>query len=71
MDLRNIQKKIAQSPLLSDVERTYWSETIVKLNPTAVARLERVLTEAAKLPWNQEIKDQNDKVRNESLSISQ
>ena len=55
MDLQTLQHKVETSPLLADSERAYWSGNLVHMNAEQLEKLEKILTEAEGLSWNEEM----------------
>lgn len=55
MDPQALQLKVQTSRLLADAERAYWLETMPRMTPPQLKKLETILAEAESLPWNEEM----------------
>ena len=53
MDLNTLRSMVQKSRLLTDQERTYWSSHLEQMNPEQISKLERILAEAASIPWTE------------------
>ncbi len=51
MDLSLLQKKVETSKLLTETERSYWTENLPTMNEQQIQKLDQILTEADGLPW--------------------
>jgi hypothetical protein len=52
MDLVSLTKRINQSRLLTEAERTYWRSNVERMTPEQIEKLEAILGEAEQLVWN-------------------
>ena len=55
MDIALLAAKVQTSPLLSDAERQYWISNLPHMTPPQILKLERILTEAEGLTWNDDM----------------
>lgn len=55
MDLDALAQAVRDSKLLTEQEKTYWTERLPRMNPDQIAKLNRILSEASSIPWNEQI----------------
>ncbi|PIR52543.1 hypothetical protein COU76_05815 [Candidatus Peregrinibacteria bacterium CG10_big_fil_rev_8_21_14_0_10_49_10] len=55
MDLSRLQKLIDRSHILTEAERTYWTQSLPKMNEMQQERLEQILTKAKQIPWTEQV----------------
>tara|TARA_Y100000310_G_C20604366_1_gene774750 strand:- start:191 stop:412 length:222 start_codon:yes stop_codon:yes gene_type:complete len=57
MKSERMQKLIAESNILTEAERTYWSQSLPKMNEQQLGRLEEILTKAQQIPWTKQVQN--------------
>ncbi len=55
MDLPTLQAKVIASRLLTEQEKQYWAQNLPKMNPEQLNKLEGILLEAEKIPWQEQM----------------
>lgn len=55
MEIEKLKALIAQSNILTDAEREYWSLSLPKMNAEQLAKLEQILVKAQEIPWTEQI----------------
>ena len=55
MTVEQLQTLIAQSKILTDAEKQYWSSSLPKMSPEQHQKLEGILQRAQQIPWTDKI----------------
>lgn len=63
MNLDTLRAKVQASRLLTDQERTYWLESMPRMNSEQLMKLDRILTEALGIPWGEHMQKYLDMVQ--------
>ncbi len=59
MDLTALTVRVQASRLLTEAEKMYWLQHLPRMNADQIGKLEGILAEAERLPWNVNIPDFN------------
>lgn len=66
MTIAELTALIGKSTLLSVVEKAYWAGMLASMNPQQMEKLERILTDAERIPMQQHVHEYYDAVRKRS-----
>ncbi|PIQ76109.1 hypothetical protein COU78_05930 [Candidatus Peregrinibacteria bacterium CG10_big_fil_rev_8_21_14_0_10_49_24] len=55
MDTARISALISESNILTSAEREYWTQSLPKMNPEQLAKLEQILVKAQQIPWTEHV----------------
>jgi len=55
MDPKLLKQLIAESNILTDAEREYWTQSLPKMNEGQLRKLEQILVKAQQIPWTEQI----------------
>ena len=69
-DTKALRRRIAESKMLTDSERSYWLERLEDLDEKRMQKLEDVLARAENLQWNDQMEQYMDIVRRGQLSVA-
>ena len=55
MDSERMKTLIAESNILTETERMYWTQSLPKMNEQQLMQLEEILTKAKDIPWTEQV----------------
>ena len=57
MELERMKTLISESNILTEAERTYWTQSLPKMNEQQLGQLEEILTKAKDIPWTEQVQN--------------
>ncbi len=63
MNLDTLRAKVLSSRLLTEQERRYWLDSLPHMNPEQLMKLDRILSEAAGIPWDEHMQQYLDMIQ--------
>lgn len=55
MDTDSLRRKVTESRLLTERERSYWLQKLPTMNQEQLMKLDRILTEALGIVWSEQM----------------